>query len=333
MIIRNIVPFIGDHCETTATGTLLNQLGIYLSEPMLFGIGEGLGFIFWNSKNMDYPFLGGRIKTDLITQNICKNLSLELEVKETSSTNKAWENVRTEINNKRAVGLKLDCYHLEYFSTRFHFAGHYAALYGYDNHYAYLIDTVQQGSQVKTSLESLAKARSERGPMASKKRSYTINKKENVTDLKVAIKEAIWRNAVDYLNPPIRNLSYKGIEKTSQEIKTWFSTSVNRQEEFAIAGLLMERGGTGGALFRNLYSRFLKEAAGALDNNMLYDAHLKFEKIAILWTNVSNLFCEASRTDDEKHIEEASILLRDIAEREKGVMEDLAVPGLVQRDK
>ena len=40
--VVNVKPFIGLHCETTATGTLLRQLGIELSEPMLFGLGEGL---------------------------------------------------------------------------------------------------------------------------------------------------------------------------------------------------------------------------------------------------------------------------------------------------
>jgi len=83
---ENFKPFDGQHCETTATGTLLRQLDIELSEPMLFGLGEGLGFIFWNMKTMDFPFIGGRVKTDLLTQNIAKNLNLELTVKETSWT-------------------------------------------------------------------------------------------------------------------------------------------------------------------------------------------------------------------------------------------------------
>ncbi len=39
MIIKNIKPFDGIHCETTATGTLLRQLGLELSEPMMFGLG------------------------------------------------------------------------------------------------------------------------------------------------------------------------------------------------------------------------------------------------------------------------------------------------------
>lgn len=58
----DIKPFIGQHCESTATGTLLNQLGVELSESMLFGLGEGLEFTLWNMKSMNMPFIGGRIK-------------------------------------------------------------------------------------------------------------------------------------------------------------------------------------------------------------------------------------------------------------------------------
>ena len=165
---EKLKPFDGQHCETTATGTLLQQLNIELSEPMLFGLGEGLGFIFWNMKSMEFPFIGGRVKPDALTENLARNLNLELTVKETSSGQKAWENVKSLIDNGQVVGLKLDCFHLEYFSRPFHFAGHYTALYGYDNENAFLVDTKQQGGKVKTTLKSLALARSEKGPMSSK---------------------------------------------------------------------------------------------------------------------------------------------------------------------
>ena len=85
MKIEKFKHFKGQHCETTATGSLLNQIGIELSEPMLFGIGEGLGFIFWNMKIMNFPFIGGRVKPDVLTENICRNLNLKLDVTETSS--------------------------------------------------------------------------------------------------------------------------------------------------------------------------------------------------------------------------------------------------------
>src|SRR6478735_319439 len=175
MIIQTIKPFSGQHCETTATGTLLNQLGIELSEPMLFGLGEGLGFIFWNMKTMNFPFIGGRVKPDVLTQRLADNLNLELIIKETASSQKAWEGVKQLINEGQAVGLKLDCFHLEYFEQPIHFAGHYVSIYGYDDTNAYLVDTIQQGSTVKTSLKSLALARAEKGPMSSKNLYYTLH--------------------------------------------------------------------------------------------------------------------------------------------------------------
>ena len=200
MIIENVSPLVGQHCETTATGSLLKQQGIELSEPMLFGLGEGLGFIFWNMKIMDFPFIGGRVKPDLLTKNIAKNLNLQLEIKETSSIKGAWENVRRLIDKGIAVGIKLDAYFLEYFTNKFHFAAHYVAMYGYDYEFAYLIDTQQQGGRAKTSLKSLALARNEKGPMSSRNLMYTIQRTEKKYDLRKNIIIAIENNAIDYLN-------------------------------------------------------------------------------------------------------------------------------------
>ena len=39
IVMIDTQPFVGQHCETTTVGTLLGQLGIHLSEPMLFGPG------------------------------------------------------------------------------------------------------------------------------------------------------------------------------------------------------------------------------------------------------------------------------------------------------
>ncbi len=88
-------------------------------------------------------------------------------------------------------------------------------MYGYDNENAFLVDTKQQGGQVKTSLKSLELARAEKGPMSSKNLYYTISKTDKKFDLKEAIITAVRNNATEYLNPPITNIGYKGILKTS----------------------------------------------------------------------------------------------------------------------
>lgn len=286
----DIKPFIGQHCESTATGTLLNQLGIELSEPMLFGLGEGLGFVLWNMKTMNMPFIGGRIKPDLLTQNIAKNLGLKLEVKETSSKDKAWKSVKGLLDRGKAVGLKLDCYHLEYFTNPIHFAGHYVAIIGYDDKDAFLVDTAQQGGEVITSLKSLEQARSEKGSMSSKNLFYTIEKGKELIPLKEAIMKAIHSNAVTYLNPAIKNLAYKGIYKTSDEILKWFNNSKSIEEDFKMTAMLMERAGTGGAIFRNLYRDFLEEAYTITNNYNIKTAYLDFIEIAKNWETIIAIF-------------------------------------------
>ena len=319
--MKNIKVFDGQHCETTATGTLLLQLDINLSEPMLFGLGQGLGFIYWNMKTMALPFIGGRIKPDLLTINIATNLKLNLNVYETSSQKKAWEEVKLCIDSGQVVGIKLDCYYLTYFSRAFHFAGHYVAIYDYDQQDAYLVDTHQQGGRVKTSLESLALARAEKGPMASKNLFYTLQKTVENYDLKQAILNAIKNNASDFIHPPIANFGYKGILKTSNEILHWFDKSKDLENDFKNIAILMEKAGTGGALFRNLYRDFLKESYDLLQLVELKEAHESYITIADHWTSVSKLFEKVSETKNYDHLIQASQILKVIAEKEKSAME------------
>ena len=288
---------------------------------MLFGLGEGLGFIYWNMKIMDFPFIGGRVKPDKLTENIARNLNLKLEVRETSSAGKAWENVKECIDKDIPVGLKLDCYHLDYFTRKFHFAGHYVAVYGYDDDFAYLVDTKQQGSKVKTSLKNLELARKEKGPMSSKNLSYTLQKTGKDYNIKKAVITAIKNNAGDYLNPPISNIGYKGILKASEEIKKWFRNSKNIERDFNTTAMLMEKGGTGGALFRNLYRDFLKESFDLLKEKKLKDAQEQFAEIADLWTDVSSLFEKTGETKNVEWINQASGILVDLSKKEKKAME------------
>lgn len=325
MIINKFKPFIGQHCETTATGSLLKHIGIEFSEPMLFGIGEGIGFLFWRMKIMDFPFIGGRVKTDRLTENICRNLNLKLDIKETSSIKKAWKNIETPLNNGKAVGLKLDCYHLDYFTDKIHFAGHYATIYGYDDEYAYLNDTDQQGCQVKTTLNNLELARNEKGPMSSRNLSFTIEQTDELPDIKSIIRKAINKNATDFLNPPIKNLGYKGIEKTAHEIKKWYTESKNMKTEFSTSAMLMERAGTGGALFRNLYRDFLKEAFELTGEQYLEQGYQAYTGHAKKWTDISNLFLKIGETQEKIHLDKASKIFIELAREEKETMEKLQI--------
>jgi len=319
-IIEGFIPFQGEHCETTTMGNLLQFTGVRLSEPMLFGLGQGLGFIYWDSKGMDFPFIGGRAKPDEITACIASRLNITVKTQETSSVEKAWRNVRSFIESGIPVGLKLDSYYLDYFTNKVHFAAHYAVIYGMDDEYAYMADTRQQGGPVKTSLAHLAMARNAKGPMSSRNRSFTIEPISALPPLVPAIRSSLTRNAQDYLNPPIRNMGNKGIMKMSKEILKWPSHSKNFEHDLCLTALLMERAGTGGALFRNLYRDFLKECVDLFGDPKVEQAYLMFTEIAPMWVNVSSLIDLAGRTGNEQELNQASKLLLEIADKERIAM-------------
>ncbi|MEU6161199.1 BtrH N-terminal domain-containing protein [Streptomyces sp. NPDC047130] len=312
------------HCETSALGVLLRHRGTDLSEPMLFGLGSGLSFVYWDSRNMGFPFLGGRVRPFELTRNLAANLGLELDVRETSSPRRAWQNVVTAVDAGHPVGLQLDSHHLDHFTSRAHFGGHVVALYGYDDHRALLVDTDQQGGAVSTSLDSLAAARAARGPMTARHRSFTLTVPEDAPSPESRIVPAVTACAEAFLDPPIANLGHRGIAKAGKLVRTWLRRTDHPERDLPQAALLMERAGTGGALFRNLYRDFLAECARTLDSPRLDAGLARYTEAAALWTRVAELIAEAGRTRDERLLAEAGDLLLELSGLERAAMEDLS---------
>jgi hypothetical protein len=311
------------HCETTALGVLLRHEGLDLSEPLLFGLGSGLSFVYWDSKGMPFPFLGGRVKPFELTRNLAARLGLTLAVAETTSPRKAWQNVATPLDAGRPVGLQLDSYHLDYFRSKVHFGGHVVAMYGYDEHHAYLVDTDQQGGTVRTSREGLARARAERGPMTARNRSFTLTLPARPPAWQDQLIPAIRDCAEAFLSAPIANLGHRGIAKAGKQVPGWLRRAGEPGQDLPQAALLMERGGTGGALFRALYRDFLDECARLIDDDGLRTGHRLYAEAAVLWTEVSTLIAKAGESGDADCLERAGAVLNELSRIEHDAMQVL----------
>lgn len=320
----------GIHCETTTLGVLLTAAGVHLSEPALLGLGGGLSFIYWDSTRQALPFLGGRVKPFALTENVASRLGLDLRVQETASPRRAWENVATAIDAGVPVGLQLDSYDLDYFTSRVHFAGHIVAMYGYDDTTAYLIDTAQQGGRVRTSRASLERARAARGPMSARHRSFTLGAADAPAPTELPLPAALQATAAcarEFLAPPIANLGHRGIRTAAVRVRSLFGRVEDPPQDLATMATLMERAGTGGALFRNLYRDFLTEIHELLpagDNaTAIATGRDAFAESALLWTDVARLLERAGATGDQKHLAEASRELEKIADLETAAMSAL----------
>jgi hypothetical protein len=156
--------------------------------------------------------------------------------------------------------------------------------------------------------------------MSSPNRAFTITASDLLPDMKKTIACAIHRNAEQYLNPPIQNISFKGIKKTAKLVPNWFEKPGMTPELIVQTGSLMEEAGTGGALFRNIYRDFLKECDELYPEIGLHDAYLKFTKIAPMWSEVSKLICSAGESFNPQPLGKASGILMDIASLEEEAM-------------
>ena len=323
--VSGFKPFVGQHCETVATGSLLSAAGIQLSEPMLFGLGEGLGFIFIKLSSLPLPFVGGRVKPFALTAALCKNLGASCEVTETTSKVKAWAALERSLVRGQPVGLQLDCYFLEYFSRPFHFAGHFVAAHGYDDRDVWVVDTAAQGSAQRASRKSIEAARFAKGPMAAKARSWTISAPKRAPGagaLRQSTLKAICSNARDYLSPPFKGASYLGIRKLADALPGWMEDATDPAADLANVAMLMERAGTGGAIFRNFFRDFLLEAREHLGAQpALKRAHGLFAESASEWSAVAVSIDAAGRTANASHLSEAASRCRRIADIELEAMQ------------
>lgn len=317
-------PFIGQHCETMATGNLLQHAGLPISEPMLFGLGEGLGFGVFSLKSMPAPFIGGRAKFERVTRNAAANLGFEVEYRQTRSRKKAWENVASFIEAGRPVAVKLDCYFLDYFNTDIHFAAHYVAVHGYDDDLIYVVDTDQQGGNLSTSRQRFEEGRLWKGPMASNALTWTVTAPLGGIDWPACIRKAIRANSTDYLNPPIRNFGADGIRKAAALAPGWAHTIENAPVELAQMGLLMERAGTGGGLFRRMYRDFLVEANALLKSAAVDEAAELIGESGKNWTQAAELLMQfAGDPAALDHVAALWTINADLEEKAFGLLVDL----------
>ncbi|MEL7658227.1 MAG: BtrH N-terminal domain-containing protein, partial [Bacillota bacterium] len=153
----------GNHCETSAIKRVFDYYNQGYSEQMLFGLGGGIGFIYLSDKSMLVPFIGtknGRVGNAV--RGVAELLSLELDVKETESKKKAFENVLNDLKENRPVIINVDMALLPYTGVpaNEHFGGHAIALFGIDQecNEAYIYD---RGKHVVVErLDALIEARS-----------------------------------------------------------------------------------------------------------------------------------------------------------------------------
>lgn len=276
LIVQGFNQFGGKHCQTTALKNIFAYHGLHISEEMLLGLGGGIGFIYWYTKQMSSPFIGCRnVKVDEFTLNICKRIGIDADIIQTNSEKKAYYELKELLKQGEPVNIFVDMACLPYFALPkdAHFGGHAIVVYGIDeiNNKVYISD--RSRNSLNVTIEDLRKARSSKyAPFTPKNKMLKIKKYPlKISNLDKAIKESIKSSCQNMLNPPIRNIGLSGMKKWADIILKWpgQSKGMNFFNCLYNTFIYTEIGGTGGSAFRPMYAKFLEESASIIDKSEL----------------------------------------------------------------
>jgi hypothetical protein len=112
---------------------------------------------------------------------------------------------------------------------------------------------------------------------------------------------------------------------TATQVPKWLQRSDNPREDLPRAAAFMERAGTGGALFRNLYRDVLAEGAQLIDSRHLRTGHSLYTEAATLWTQVAALVATAGESGDAKNLMQAGTILHELSRIERDAMQALSM--------
>jgi len=295
---------------------------------MIFGLGSGLGFVYWHSKQMPYPFIGGRTRD--FDKNLCSNLGVSMKVNRTSSKTRAYGTLKDLICKGVPVMIHVDMPYLKYLGLpeQAHFGAHTVVIAGLDEDkdIAYIADTMFKDLQMAT-LKELEQARSSKfKPFPPENRWLTFEFPEKLTLIEVAIRNAITKTANSMLHPPIKNLGVKGINHFADELVKWPKLfppeNALFRQLYEVNYIMMEEDGTGGGLFRYLYSTFLKESGELLGNKELANLSQRYHQIGQKWTTIAKLIRKTPK--NAANIHEAREVLQEVAREETEVLALLA---------
>lgn len=283
------------HCENGVASNLLKNSKLNISEPMVFGIGSGLFFVYLPFIKVNYaPAISYRTLPGQIFNKVANRLNLKIKRQKFSSVQNATKALDDNLKNNIPTGLQVGVYNLTYFPDeyRFHFNAHNLVVYGKTETDYLISDPVMQTITTLTHSE-LEKVRFAKGAFAPKGQMYYPIQIPNEVDFKSAIIKGIKNTCRDMLAPmPI--IGVRGIKLVSKKIRKWPSRHGVKKANHYLAQMvrMQEEIGTGGGGFRFIYAAFLQEAAVVLDKEELKTLSKEMTQIGDMWRDFA---VEASR--------------------------------------
>ena len=274
------------HCENGVASNLLSNQGIQISEPMAFGLGSGLFFVYLPFVKVNHaPAISYRPLPGLIFNRLAKRLGLKVKRIKFSDKQKAQRELEAKIAQGIPCGLQVGVYHLPYFPEeyRFHFNAHNLVVYG-KNGDNFLVSDPGMPTTTELTPSELEKVRFAQGAFAPKGQIYYPLSIPQQIDWEKAIVKAIKKTCNDML-APVPIVGVRGMRMVAKAIVKWPKKHGMPKANHFLAQMvrMQEEIGTGGGGFRFIYAAFLQEAAKKIHKPVLNEFATEMTVIGDAW--------------------------------------------------
>jgi len=308
----------GKHCSSTALADVMRYHGHGLSEAVCFGLGAGLGFVYFeNPRGSPSLVLGSR--TPALEWNFFRNLGLPFDWR--AGDDFPWPQMREYLDRDVPLLLLTDLYYLPHYGKSVHFPGHSIVLAGYEGDVALVADTAFP-DLMPVPLDDLAAAMDVPLPPIPIHNNWFPVERFALPDLGDAIRRALVANARAMLQPAADSLGLPGMRLAVTRLPRW-GQAEDWQWCARFGYQIIERRGTGGGGFRLMYADFLDTASGLLPALVEMDAPARMRQSAAGWTALGDNLKAISESESPSGFERAAAMLARIAEQEESFYRDI----------
>jgi hypothetical protein len=318
------------HCESGTLTTMLNNNGLQVTEPMLFGISSGIFFgYFHKMKAFTFPTFIVRSRPGEMRKIVEKRLGVKFESFTFSDPDKGMAALDRLLEKNIPVGSQVDFFYMDYLPEweRVHINVHYMTVVGKEGD-DYIVSDSYFPKLVRLKSESLRKARFAGGNMSPKGFIFHPVKVPGSIDYEKAIAKGIKRACFYMLKLPVPFIGIKGIRKFASKITEWPSLARDTDHlshEIMKINILLEDQGTGGAGFRFMYATFLQQAAEKLNRPEYKEFSKQMMEIGDGWREISLFAARIGKNRDlgPEKMKQLSEMLYGRAEAEEKFFREL----------
>lgn len=289
----------GEHCASTALRNIVEHRGLPLSEPMVFGLGSGLGFFYLRSDDLS-PSRMFHGRTISLEADFGANTGMDFVDREEPDDDRAEALLRARIDAGQPVMLSTDTFYLGYQNTTSHFPGHRCVAVGYDDETGevFIADRKESDLQV-SSFAELRQARNARDhPMPCRNQWGDFGPRRGMgRPLDEAIALALERCGRSMLEPEAELPSgIPAMREAAGELPRWTDLpDWSWAARFAYQVVIKR--GAGGSFFRSLFADFLREAEARLPTLAALEPSRSMDRIAASWRELATVLKQQSERE------------------------------------